>query len=62
MEDHRSEGFLEQQVEPLQPSERCPSFLRRYLEFSRFGNLAKQNGDFLGFSDSLPDSFAIMWA
>jgi hypothetical protein len=27
-EDHRSEGFLEQQVEPLKPSERCPSFLR----------------------------------
>jgi hypothetical protein len=37
MEDHRSEGFLEQQVEPLHPSERFPAFLRRYTIYATFG-------------------------
>lgn len=33
METHRPEGFFEKLVEPLKPSGRFPSFLRRYVGF-----------------------------
>jgi len=32
----------------------------KLLEIARFGNLAKQKGDFLGFSDSLLDRTLII--
>jgi len=40
MEQHRPEGFLEKLVEPLKPSGRFPSFLRRYVDSMKWLALA----------------------